>query len=71
MNYEVGKRLIFPDGDTAVIIRNEYFKDEEDTKGSYDAIRVTFVIEGDEDKTEFDEILDSRDDYRFNTMKTL
>lgn len=70
-DYDIGRRLKFPDGDTAVIIDNVFHKDEEDDKGVYDAIQVIFIIEGDEDRKTFDEILDSREGYKFNVMKPI
>ena len=67
----IGQRLEFPDGDIAVVIRIEEYKDEEDDLGIYDAKQVTFIIEGDVDRQEFTENLDSRDGYKYPIMKPL
>ncbi len=69
--WEQGNRLRFPDGDTAIIVDWVKHTDEEDDKGTYDAIQVMFVIEGDKDKQVFEEMLDSRENYKFNVMKPI
>ena len=69
-NY-IGKKLQFPDGEKATVIKSNFYKDEEDSNGLYDAIEVIFTIDGDEEEQEFNEMLDSREGYRFNTMKPI
>lgn len=68
---QIGDKLQFPDGDMATVIKIEEYKDEEDDKGFYDAKNVIFTIDGDEEKQEFNEILDSREGYKFNIMKRI
>ena len=69
--YDIGKKLLFLYFYTAIIVDNVFHQDEEDDKGTYNAIQVIFIIEGDEDKQTFDEMLDSRDGYQFHVMKPL
>lgn len=66
---KIGDRLQFPDGDYAEVVDTTFYKDEEDKDGIYDALQVIFIIEGDEDRQTFDEMLDSRENYKFNIMK--
>lgn len=71
--YNIGQKLEFPDGDIATIHDVVFYKDEEEfeTGELYDAIQVLFTIDGDEERIVFDEILDSREDYKFNVMKPI
>ena len=65
---QIGTRLHFPDGDFASVTKIDHFTNEEDDKGFYDAKRITYALEGDEGFL-FDEIVDSRDDYKLHIMK--
>lgn len=67
----IGDKLQFPDGDIATIIKIKEHKNEEDDNGFYDAKEVIYTIDGDEEQQEFYEILDSRENYKFNIMKPL
>ena len=67
----IGDKLQFPDGDIATIIKIKEHKNEEDDNGFYDAKKVIYTIDGDEEQQEFYEILDSRENYKFNIMKPL
>jgi hypothetical protein len=66
---KIGQKLEFPDGDIATIIKINEYKDEEDDGGIYDAIELIFTIDGDKEKQEFNEMLDSRDGYKLPVMK--
>lgn len=68
---EIGDKLQFPDGDIATVIKIKEHFDEEDDKGFYDAKEVIYTIDGDKDCQEFYEILDSRENYKFNVMKQI
>ena len=68
---KIWQKLQFPDGDIATIIRIDEYKDEEGDKGFYDMKTAVYTVDGDEDKMEFEENLDSRDDYKFHVMKPI
>ncbi len=68
---KIGDKLQFPDGDIATINKIKEHKNEEDDKGFYDALEVIFTIDGDDEQMEFKEVLDSREDYKFNVMKPI
>lgn len=66
---KIGDKLQFPDGDIATVIKIKEHHNEEDQNGYYDAVEVTFTIDGDTEQMGFPESLDSREDYKFNVMK--